>query len=196
MKSKLAVSYGVIIAAICIASVFILHHTKRQHAQNTIQKDTISSFIHNAAITEYNANGQIKTKITAETVTQYQETGSTLFKKPIIITYTADHTAIHIHADQATTNKSNDKIILQGHVIVHKLQTAKHAESTLKTTELTVYPKESRAETDKSVTLSRPGTVIDGKGFRANLKTGQYQVHSESRIIYQIQNSDAKNKGK
>src|SRR3990167_10058090 len=183
MKYKLTF-YIILFLCISVASVLILRHTKTQ-APLTSQKNTVDSFILQGAFTEYNEQGLIKTKMNAITITHFQKSGATQFEKPYIVTYTENRTPWHIRADQGVSDKTGSKIILTGHVNVHELQTAQHAETTITTTELTIFPKESRAVTDKMITLSRPGTVIHGTGFIANLKTGQYQLRSESEAVYQ-----------
>jgi len=168
---------------ICIASFFILHHVNKP--TRSPQKKTIDNFIINANFTEYNKDGLVKTKMSAEKVTHFLPENTALFVKPIILTYMNNRDPWHITADQGTSDKTGETIVLQGHVVVHKLPTAKQASITVKTSELTVYPKESRAFTAKPVILSRPGTVIHATGFSANLKTGQYKLLSQSKVIYQ-----------
>lgn len=183
MKYKLSF-YIILFLGIAIASILILQHTNTKTPPST-QKNTIDNFIVNGSFTEYNEQGLIKTKMNALNITHFKESGVAEFDKPFIVTYTDDRTPWHIHADHAVSNKAGTKIILQGHVTVHQLPTKQHEETTITTTELTVFPKESRAVTDKAITLARPGTLIHGIGFIANLKTGQYQLRSESEAIYQ-----------
>lgn len=168
---------------ICIASFFILHHT--QKPARSPQKKIIDNFVIHASFTEYNKKGLLKTKMSAEKVTHFLPDNTTFFIKPVILTYMDNRDPWHITADQGTSDKTGSTIVLQGHVVVHKLATAKQASLTIKTSELTVYPKESRAITAKPVILSRPGTVIHATGFAANLKTGQYKLLSQSKVIYQ-----------
>lgn len=73
--------------------------------------------------------------------------------------------------------------------MAHELPTLKDAGATITTSELTLFPKQSRAFTKKPVTLLRPGTTIHGTGFNANLKTGVYQLLSEASAVYQPEES-------
>ena len=184
MKHKSIVIYLILFLLIGIASIFILHRDKRA-ATSVIPKNTINTFVHDATFTEYNKQGRIKTKIFSKRVIHYQLQNTVLFEKPLIITYTENRTPWHIRADQATSNNTGDKIKLTGHVVAHELSTRHQSSTIVKTTELTVFPKSSQVETDQPITLTRPGTTIHGVGFTANLKTGQYQLHSQSEVIYQ-----------
>lgn len=185
MKNKLTFIYLILFLLLGVASVFILHHAvKHNHSS---QKPTINSFILHAKFTEYNQSGQVKAIVTSIKVTHMQTSGITYFEKPYIIAYTEkNRTPWHIHADLAISNKSGNQIILRGHVVAHQLPTPEHVESTITTSELTVFPKESRAVSNQKVTIVRPGTRISGTGFVANLKTGQYELHSESNAVYNI----------
>lgn len=184
MKHKLTIIYLILFILIGVVSVFILHHAATT-TKTVSQKTIINTFVHEATFTEYNKKGLVKTKIRAQKMTHYQPQGTTVFEKPFIITYSDNRTPWHIRADQAISDRTGQKIILIGNVTAHELPTAQQTGTMIKTTEITLFPKESRAETDKPVVLTRPGTIIDGTGFTANLKTGQYQLHSESRAVYQ-----------
>lgn len=191
MKNKLTIIYLILFLLLGVASIFILHHAVKHNHKP--KKPTINSFIIHAKFIEYNQYGQVKIIITSIKVTHMQTLGITYFEKPRIIGYTEkNRTPWHIHADLAISNQSGSKIILRGHVIAHQLPTSLHAESTITTSELTVFPKEARAITEKKVTIVRPGTIITGTGLVANLKTGQYELHSESSAIYNI--NEAKKK--
>lgn len=184
MKYKSTFVYFILFILIGIASIFILHHGK-QTEKRLLQKTTLNTFVHDATFTEYDKQGLVKTKITAEKITHYQPQGTSVFEKPFIITYSDDRRPWHIRADQATSDRTGQTIVLSGHVIAREVPTAQHAGTTITTTQITIYPKTSRVDTDKPVVLTQPGTVIHGTGFTANLKTGQYQLHSESEAIYQ-----------
>src|SRR3990167_4366020 len=148
MKHKLIIIYLILFILIGVASIFILHHAATI-AKTLPQKTIISTFVQNATFTEYNEKGDVKTKIRAQKITHYQPQGTTIFEKPFIITYSENRTPWHIRADQAISDRTGQKIILTGNVTAHELPTAQQTETTIKTTEITVFQKESRAETNK-----------------------------------------------
>src|SRR3989338_8740160 len=164
MKHKVNLIYILLLVLVCLASVLILYHTNNSAENNNTTKTTINSFIIHGVLTEFNSKGFIKTQITAEKAIHFQPQDTTELLKPTIITYTTNRIPIHIHADHGFSNKTNDKIILKGHVIVHQLSSKSSPDTVLKTTELTLYPKRSVASTEKAVTLYRPGTVIHSTG--------------------------------
>jgi lipopolysaccharide export system protein LptC len=184
MKHKSIIIYIILFILLGVASAFILHHTKK--IETTLpQKRTVDTFVHNATFTEYNQQGLIKTKIHAAKIFHYQPQGTTFFEKPFIITYTENRRPWHIRANQGTSDRTGQKIILSGNVIARELPMAEHAGTIIKTAEITIYPKKFLAETNESVMLIRPGMTLHGTGLTANLKTGEYQLHSGSEAIYQ-----------
>lgn len=181
---KVTYLYIFLFVLICMASALILHHNNRQKSQDT-KNVMIDGFAHHATLTEYDEQGDIKTTLTAENATHLEPSGTTHFTKPFIITYTKDRTPWHIHADQGISNRDGHQIIFQHNIVIHELPTARHPETRITTDELTILPKASRAFTDKPVILSRPGMVIHGVGLTADLKTGEYQLRSQSEAVYQ-----------
>lgn len=183
MKIKSTAFYIILFFLLCIASIFILHHPEKK-APATHEK-IVDNFINKAKFTEFNQEGGLKSEITADTVTNYQNSGATYFVKPRILVYSDQKIPWRIHSDEATMEKVNNVTTLSGHVVIHQLQTIGHPETFIYTSTLTVYPKKSYAETEAPVQIRRRDMVISGIGLTANLKTGQYQLHTETKAILQ-----------
>ncbi|HLD84247.1 MAG TPA: LPS export ABC transporter periplasmic protein LptC [Coxiellaceae bacterium] len=194
MKQSLRL-YLFVFIAVGFSSIFILHHSGSQ--EQSTEDSLINSYILNAQFTEYNPDGSLKIKMTSDKITHWENTGETLFTKPYLITFTeVNHDPWHIHADEGVSNKAGDQLVLKNNVVIHELKTKQQPEVTITTTELTLFPKTSRATTDKAVTLTRPGSVIHGVGFSANLKTGEYQLRSQSDATVDPQQFKKRDRGK
>ncbi|EKD70438.1 MAG: hypothetical protein ACD_46C00534G0003 [uncultured bacterium] len=168
---------------ILTACVFILHQpSKKQIAENTL---TINSFIDQATYTEYNKQGGIKNNITATSVVHYKENDTTFFTAPNILIYSDKNIPWKIQANHATMTQDNTIIVLSGNVVIHQLKTIHQPQTIIQTNTLVVYPKKSRAETNDAVIIHRRGIVINGNGLKANLKTGEYQLTSETNATLQ-----------
>lgn len=167
-----------------VSSAYILHHKKTSPVTFS-KKEIMDSESYQATFTQYNQQGQVKVMMSAQTIKQYQPSGTIVFEKPFILAYGENRTPIHIRANKAIANKSANKIIMSGSVTIHQLKTKSDPETTIQTSELIVFPKKSQAITNKPVVITRPGMVIHSAGLTANLKTAQYQLHSNSRVVYQ-----------
>jgi lipopolysaccharide export system protein LptC len=183
-SQKINLLYLILFACIGIASVLILHHDHQQKIRRT-GNIAIDSFANQATLTEYDDQGKIERMITAQNAIHSEPDGITHFVKPFILIYTKDRTPWHIRADKGTSDKKTDQIVLKENVVIHQLRTTHHTDSRMTTDELTIFTKTSRAVTDKAVTLTRPDITIHGVGLDANLKTGEYQLRSQSEAIYQ-----------
>ncbi|OGT25804.1 MAG: LPS export ABC transporter periplasmic protein LptC [Gammaproteobacteria bacterium RIFCSPLOWO2_02_FULL_42_14] len=183
MKYKSYYFYGVIIFIFVVASFLILHHAER--ALNISLDSKINSFVTGGNFVEYDKQGNIKTKITADKIVEFQSEDRIVFHNPEIVTYSEKQVPWHIRADQAISNKKGDRVVLTGHVLIREMRNDNEPRSTIKTTELVIFPKQSLATTKEPVTLFRPGIIVNGVGLTANLKTGQYELKSQSEAIYQ-----------
>ena len=175
---------------LAVFSVLTLNHTKKRIAST--KKKTLDSFIKEATYISYNTQGKLKTKLTATQVMHYKEKDTTYFLQPQMVMYTKGRTPWHIRADSGTSLHESHLITLQGNVVIHQLQKTGHPETTIKTIRLTIYPKKSRAMTNAFVTIYRRDSVIHGKGLTANLKTGEYQLLSQSEGVFEIDQDNKK----
>lgn len=183
MKHKASIFYFGLFLLVATISAIILYHADRELSKP--QESAISTFVKNGDFTEYDKQGKIKTKITAEKIIEYRQDGKIVFQHPYLIVYTTQRTPWHIRADQAVSDKAGEKVELAGNVVLHELKSKSTPASLIQTTKLTLFPKKRIATTDEPIVLSRPGVLIHGIGLTANLKTGQYELKSHPEIVYQ-----------
>lgn len=55
----------------------------------------------------------------------------------------------------------------------------------LQTQRLNVFPNKNVAASDDTVTITRPGSILTGRGFETNLKTKEYEFKSQVKSIYE-----------
>src|SRR3989338_1784640 len=146
---------------VCLISLWILHSARTMYFNEG--RGVIASYLSHAVLTEFNAQGQIKTRITADRVTHFDENNQTTFQNPAILIYSEDRSAPwKIQADAGESDKSGDTLRLFGHVVAQQLSNDKHPETTIKTTTLTLYPKKSFITSTATATIIRPDTTIQG----------------------------------
>lgn len=182
MKLKLQHFYLGIFLIAAITSIVILYHSNNNPPPHP--KKIVSTFINNATYKTFNEKGKLTSIMKAKHVTQFTNDRDTFFAMPHILTYTTKGTPWVITADQAKSNAATNQILLWGHVLLIELSASKKAVTTIKTSELTVFPKQSRATTNKAVSIYRKKSVIKGKGLVADLKQGMYELLSQSKGIY------------
>ncbi|MDP1574105.1 MAG: LPS export ABC transporter periplasmic protein LptC [Coxiellaceae bacterium] len=186
MKHLSIITYILAFALFFAAGFFLLH----SHSLHLLT-DNKNSFDHYATdleVTDYDEAGHVKSILKAELATHYTNSGETIFKNPHLHTIgTENNLPWHIRSDKAVLNKAQDQAVLTGHVIVHQLSVPGHPDLLIKTSKLIAFLKTSKASTDKPVTIIRPGTILHGVGLKADLKTGEYQLLSQSHATIDLQ---------
>lgn len=182
MTKKSNLFYLAIFAAIAIISAIILHHAQSKTPPEP--KNTIDTFVNRASYVSYNKLGQLNTSLTAAKAIHIKNEKTTYFSQPNMLTYTEDRVPWHIKANHAKSDDDMHQVFLSGHVIIHQLDQHNSPETTIKTTELTVFPQQSIAKSQAYAFIYREGSVMHGKGLFANLKTGKYELLSQSEGIY------------
>ena len=152
----------------------------------------INAFMIHPVYKDYNKAGQLHSKLEANEMTHYLRHDMSLFTRPKILIYTDDRIPWHIVSNYGRSQQGTQKVFLYENVILHQPQEPSHPETTIKTSELTVYPNHSFAETNKKVLINRPGTVIHGKGIEADFKKGVVTLLTKSRGVYEPE-QDKKN---
>lgn len=76
-----------------------------------------------------------------------------------------------------------DEIRLRGSVHAQGPKSPEGA-TDIRTEELNVFPDADRATSDTVVTLTRPGSILEGCGLAVNLASKQYQLKSQVRSRY------------
>lgn len=165
-------------------SIFLM--VIREHkTSKVVAPGGINAFMIKPTYQDFDQQGQLHSKMQANQMKHYVRHDMSLFTNPDILIYTDDRIPWYITSDHGKSQNGTTKVLLYGNVVLHQPQRPDHPETTINTTELTVYPKRSFAETDKPVQIKRPGTVIHGKGIKANLKTGVIRLLTQSRGVYE-----------
>ncbi len=56
--------------------------------------------------------------------------------------------------------------------------------TTFRTERLNIFPERDMASTDLAVTITQPGSILNGRGFETNLKTKAYEFKSQVKSVY------------
>ncbi|MCB1826909.1 MAG: LPS export ABC transporter periplasmic protein LptC, partial [Coxiellaceae bacterium] len=161
-------------------SIFLMIAREHQ-TEKTKPTGGVNAFMVQAKYVDYDKDGALHSQLEANQMKHYVKQDTSLFTKPKILIYTEDRTPWYITSDYGKSQNGTKKVLLYSNVTLYQPPKPNHPETTITTSELTVYPKRSFAETDKKVKIKRPGTVIHGKGIEANLKTGIVRLLTQSR---------------
>lgn len=176
---------SIILIFAAIASVLFMLNRDNNIQDTQGKSGGINTFMSNAIYTQFDELGHIHSRMQTPNMKHYEKKDSSFFIKPVILMYTSNRIPWHITSDYGKSQSGTTKVYLWGNVVLHQRQLKGHPETTILTSALTVYPKRSFAETNRKVTIYRPGSVVKGKGVTANFKTGILKLLTRSRGIYE-----------
>lgn len=90
---------------------------------------------------------------------------------------TPDQAPWHLTANTGVLFNRGERVVMRGNVLAW--QEAPGGNTQIETPLLTFYPDQDRAETDRKVYLSSPGTTLNGVGMKANFEQQTFQLLSK-----------------
>ncbi len=158
------------------------------NVENTPIQDVANNhpdaYMDQAYYQNYDSEGKLHARLSTPRMTHYPDNDSAQFIDPKMILLTKKNILWHISAKSGQSMQGTKKVLLWNNVIIHQPKQANDAETTVKTSQLTVYPELQTADTKQSVKITRPGSITTAVGMRANFKTGVFELLSQSRGQY------------
>jgi lipopolysaccharide export system protein LptC len=96
----------------------------------------------------------------------------------------ADGNPWNARADQAWVAKDGDELRLTGDVAFDGPPDATGGHVALRTDTLTVLPEDDQVRTTSFVTVTAPGSILRGRGLRADLRTRRFELLAEVNARY------------
>jgi lipopolysaccharide export system protein LptC len=94
-------------------------------------------------------------------------------------------------SDAAWVNKDGTIMKLQGHVEMHRQESAKVKPVDVVTSDLTTWPKDKKMETAAPATITQPGSIMRGLGMRGDLNTKTLELLSDVHAILEPKHAAA-----
>lgn len=184
-KSRHQIWLWLLILTLTIMGGFVIIES----VQNDETEQTLiahpDGYMTNATYQDYNSQGELHALLNTPKMTHYPDNDTTQFLAPDVMMYTSQQVPWHITAEHGQSKQGTEKVLLWGNVIIHQPYRPGFPETTIKTSQITVYPDEQYAHTKKAVTIKRPGSTTDAIGLDADFKTGIFKLLSNSRGRYE-----------
>jgi lipopolysaccharide export system protein LptC len=145
---------------------------------------TIDTHVVQLTVRQFNAEGLLTNVLTTPFMHHIPKNNLHLLQTPHIVITQDNQPAWEIDSKEATSFAGGERIVFSTHVIVHQKGDAKVQESTLKTEEVTYFPKEKRATTNLFVTFEQPGNTIQSTGMNAYLDEKRVELLHRARGSY------------
>ncbi len=145
---------------------------------------TIDTTVSKLTVRQYNDEGRLINLLKTPLMHHIPKGDVHLIQAPHVIVAQDDQPAWDISSETAKSFKGGEQIVFIKHVVVHQNSDAKTQESTLKTEEVTYFPKEKKATSNLFVTYERPGNFIESTGMNAYLDEKRVELLHQARGSY------------
>lgn len=150
----------------------------------------VDTTISQLTVQQFDKDGVMINYLTTPLMEHIPKNNIHLLQTPHIIINQKDQPAWEINSLKARSFEGGKRIVFIKQVVVHQKPGKKTQESTLKTEEVTYFPKEKRATTNLFVTFEQPGNIIESTGMNAYLDEKRVELLHGAKGSY-----DPTNKG-
>lgn len=144
----------------------------------------VETTITNLKVRQFNVDGTLASYLTTPMVEHIPKNNLHLLKNPHILIKQEGQSAWEIDSQRAKSFDNGKQITFIEQVVVHQNPDNKNQESTLRTEEVTYYPKEKKATTSLFVTFEQPGNTIQSTGMNAYLDEKRVELLHQARGSY------------
>lgn len=143
--------------------------------------------IEGVAAKKFDALGNLRYQLTAETMRHNPEDGSTTLSVPVVDFFDIEHAPWHMTAQQGQISENGKRVTLTGGVTIDRQQSPSEAAIHITAEDLRIDPNEGYLETDNKVELSNLGSHAEAVGMQAWLKTpARIKLLSKARGYYEV----------
>ncbi len=146
--------------------------------------DQPDAYMENVAALILNKEGNPALKIEAPKMVHYVENDTTYITQPHVTVYRQSPQPWYINANTARALNGIEQIIFSDNVIINHPPDSENPNTIMKTASLTVFPDKQQAETNHSVVITQPDTIVHAVGMLADLNEGTIKLLSEAKGDY------------
>ncbi|TAL64102.1 MAG: LPS export ABC transporter periplasmic protein LptC [Legionella sp.] len=181
-KQAIWLFFSLILLA-CSGWYFAKHENTLKLDSHTLSK-TIDTTVSQLTVKQFNTDGVLANYLTTPIMHHIPKGDIHLLESPHILIAQEDKPYWEIHSKKAKSFGGGKKIIFMQEVVVHQNPGDKTQESTMKTEEVTYYPKKKKATTHLLVTYEQPGNFIQSTGMNAYLDEKRVELLHQARGSY------------
>ena len=138
--------------------------------------------MHNATLRKIGRNGALEYTLKADTATHYPDDETLDVVKPNLV-HAGKEAPVTVTADTARVSENNERIDLNGNVIIRRAATRKREAMTGATITLTVLPDADKAFTKAPVLVTQGASWAKGIGLQMDLRAETYLIESRVRAM-------------
>ncbi|AUH73301.1 LPS export ABC transporter periplasmic protein LptC [Legionella sainthelensi] len=161
------------------------HSTTLIRLDHETLANSVDTTIAHVTVRQFNQKGTLTNLLTAPLMQHIQKGNVYLFENPhIIVSQDEQQPPWDIRSEKGKSIDGGKQVTFLGNVIVHQKRGSKSQESTLKTEEVTYFPKEKKAISNVLVTYEQSGNIIQSTGMNAYLDEKRVELLHRARGSY------------
>ncbi|QMT60744.1 LPS export ABC transporter periplasmic protein LptC [Legionella sp. PC997] len=162
------------------------HSTVKIRLDSETLANSVDTTIVNVTVRQFNPQGTLANVLTSPFMQHIQKGNVYLLQNPHIIVSQEEQPPWDISSLKAKSFEGGKQITFTGNVVVRQKKGTE--ESTLKTEEVTYFPKEKKASSDLLVTYEQPGNIVQSTGMNAYLDEKRVELLHQARGSYAPEN--------
>lgn len=155
-----------------------------RHLDDQTLSKTADMVINNLTVQQFDTDGRLVNYLKTPLMHHIPLNNTHWLKTPHIVIAQPDQPAWEISAQQAIALHGGQQITFNKNVVIHQKNDEHTQESTLKTEEMTYFPKDKLATTLLDVTYERPGNIVQSTGMKAYLAEKRVLLLGQARSTY------------
>ncbi|OQX37443.1 MAG: LPS export ABC transporter periplasmic protein LptC [Oceanospirillales bacterium LUC14_002_19_P2] len=156
----------------------------RQPAAATTEIKVPDFFSYNAHVREFDEKGQLKSDLTADSISHFPHNEITLLASPDLWSYSENAAPWHTVADTGRILPDGETVELKKNVVMTQME-GDTQKLRMDTDFLTIYSDQDFADTNRPVTIISPSGVMKANGMKAFYKRDFIQLKSRVRGVHE-----------
>jgi lipopolysaccharide export system protein LptC len=179
-KSKIFHISIFFIIALIISSWFAISTTKNMLTQKKLQKDNPDFFMRNVVYTQLAEDGSMQNQLYSPHIIHYPLADTYTFDTPQMIMMDTSKHSWKINANKGVGKKNGQEVFLWDNVnIVQQGELPGQEVMKVVTSAATIYPEQKKAYTDKPLTITQAGTVVNAVGAEVDFRSSSIKLLSK-----------------
>ena len=169
----------ILLLVVAIVSGWFLDERHGGLLDLSVSRTGPDSFVSGMHLDVMDASGQLRYRVTADSMTHYPNVEELELQRPLIDLQQRNGNNWRITAETGQTTDAGDLIRLLGNVDIRRSGASGPLQ--VRTRDLLVKPEQSFATTDSAATITAPGHRVDSVGLEADLENNTLELRSRVR---------------
>lgn len=127
-----------------------------------------------------NERGITSFTVRAPRLNRHPTDGTLSMDTPDMVMTDAHGRRWHARSERGQVSPKADVVELAGDVVLERAGAGAEPDLVLRTSDLTAWPEQDRMATESAVTIEQPGSILRGRGLRADLNEDKFELLADA----------------